>query len=122
MRKNSRQLLSNLSLALYHPKKDQCDTCGSYKPGHVEKEVCENHWLKKDEAKEADKKGQSRLHLLRRLMSFGVQGALLRTFFFDTTVASAIFYEACWGSSISTVDRKRLARLIKKASCVLEAP
>ena len=34
------------------------------------------------------KKGQSRLYLLRRLGSFGVQGALLRTFF-DTVVASA---------------------------------
>ncbi|KAI4896805.1 hypothetical protein NFI96_008135 [Prochilodus magdalenae] len=47
------------------------------------------------------KKGQSRLYLLRRLRSFGVQGALLRTFF-NTVVASGIFYGVvCWGSSIS---------------------
>ncbi|KAI4878183.1 hypothetical protein NFI96_009370 [Prochilodus magdalenae] len=57
------------------------------------------------------KKGQSRLYLLRRLRSFGVQGALLRTFF-DTVVASAIFYGVvCWGSSISTADRKKLDKL-----------
>ncbi|KAM4609404.1 uncharacterized protein ACJ7VT_015176 [Polymixia lowei] len=37
------------------------------------------------------KKGQSRLYLLRRLRSFGVQEALLRTFY-DSVVASAIFY------------------------------
>lgn len=37
------------------------------------------------------KKGQSRLHLLRRLRSFGVQGAMLRTFY-DSLVALAIFY------------------------------
>ncbi|KAI4895189.1 hypothetical protein NFI96_023720 [Prochilodus magdalenae] len=65
------------------------------------------------------KKGQSRLHLLRRLRSFGVQGALLRTFF-DAVVASAIFYGVvCWGSSISTADRKRLNKIIKKSSSVL---
>ncbi|KAI4881116.1 hypothetical protein NFI96_026359, partial [Prochilodus magdalenae] len=65
------------------------------------------------------KKGQSRLYLLRRLRSFGVQGALLRTLF-DTVVASAIFYGVvCWGSSISTADRKRLNKLLKTAGSVL---
>ena len=37
------------------------------------------------------KKGQSSPYLLRSLRSFGVQGALLRTFF-DSVVASAIFF------------------------------
>ncbi|CAM4584620.1 unnamed protein product [Leuciscus chuanchicus] len=70
------------------------------------------------------KKGQSRLFLLRRLRSFGVQGELLKTFFFfDSVVASAIFYGVvCWGSSISTADRKRLDKLIRKASSVLGIP
>ena len=68
------------------------------------------------------KKGQSRLYLLRRLRSFGVQGALLRTFY-DTVVASAIFYGlVCWGSGVSVADRKRLDGLIKKASSVLGCP
>jgi len=63
--------------------------------------------------------GQSRLYLLRRLRSFGVQGALLKTFF-DTVVASAIFYGVvCWGSSVSAADRRRQDKLIKKASSVL---
>lgn len=68
------------------------------------------------------KKGQSRLFLLRRLRSFGVQGELLKSFF-DSVVASAIFYGVvCWGSSISTADRKRLDKLIRKASSVLGIP
>ncbi|KAI4898460.1 hypothetical protein NFI96_011945, partial [Prochilodus magdalenae] len=68
------------------------------------------------------KKGQSRLYLLRRLRSLGVQGALLRTFF-DTVVASAIFYGVvCWGSSISLADRKRLDKLLKRAGSVLGSP
>ncbi|KAI3369257.1 hypothetical protein L3Q82_007511 [Scortum barcoo] len=50
------------------------------------------------------KKGNSRLFLLRRLRSFGVQGPLLRTFY-DSVVASAIFYGiVCWASSIT--DRR----------------
>jgi len=51
-----------------------------------------------------------------------VQGALLRTFF-DTVVASAIFSGVvCWSSSISTADRKRLDKLIRKASSALGCP
>ncbi|KAI5090955.1 hypothetical protein C0J45_19816 [Silurus meridionalis] len=68
------------------------------------------------------KKGQSRLFLLRRLRSFGVQEELLKTFFVSV-VASAIFYGVvCWGSSISTADRKSLDKLIRKASSVLGIP
>nr|XP_054594642.1 RNA-directed DNA polymerase from mobile element jockey isoform X1 [Nothobranchius furzeri] len=68
------------------------------------------------------RKGQSRLYLLRRLRSFGVVGPLLKTFY-DSVVASAIFYGVvCWGSSISAGDRKRLNRLIRRASSVLGCP
>ncbi|KAI3357984.1 hypothetical protein L3Q82_003005 [Scortum barcoo] len=47
-----------------------------------------------------------------RLRSFGVQGPLLRTFY-DSVVASAIFYGiVCWASSISDIrDRRRMDRL-----------
>jgi len=65
------------------------------------------------------KKGQKRLFLLRRLRSFGVQGSLLRTFY-DSVVTSTIFFGVvCWSSCITTVDRKRLNKLIKKAGSVL---
>ncbi|XP_065326764.1 E3 SUMO-protein ligase ZBED1-like [Pelmatolapia mariae] len=46
-------------------------------------------------------KGQSRLYLLWGLRSFGVKGPLLKTFY-DSVVASAIFYGVvCWSGSIS---------------------
>ena len=68
------------------------------------------------------KKGQSRLHLLRKPTSFGVQGALLKTFY-NSVVASAIMYGVvCWSSSITAADRKRLNKLVKKASSVLGCP
>ncbi|TWW74400.1 RNA-directed DNA polymerase from mobile element jockey [Takifugu flavidus] len=68
------------------------------------------------------KKGNSRLFLLRRLRSFGVQGPLLRTFY-DSVVGSAIFYGmVCWSSSITDRDRKRMDRLVRRASSVLGCP
>ena len=64
-------------------------------------------------------KGQSRLYLLRKLRSFGVQGDLL-TSFYDCVVASAIFYgEVCWSSIIWAAGRKRLDKVIKKAGSIL---
>lgn len=67
------------------------------------------------------RKGQSRLYLLRRLRLFGVKGPLLKTY--DSVVASAIFYGVvCWGGSMSAGDRKRLNRLIRRASSVLGCP
>lgn len=48
--------------------------------------------------------------------------ALLNTFY-ASKVASAIFYSVvCWGSSISTGNRKTLNRLIRMASSVLGCP
>ena len=68
------------------------------------------------------KKGQSRLHLLRRLRSFGVCRSLLKTFY-DSVVASAIFYVVvCWGCGSSERDRKRLNKLVKRAGSVLDCP
>ncbi|TWW67098.1 hypothetical protein D4764_02G0001390 [Takifugu flavidus] len=68
------------------------------------------------------KKGKSRLFLLRRLRSFGVQGPLLRTFY-DSVVGSAIFYGiVCWSNSITYRDRKRMDRLVRRASSVLGCP
>ncbi|KAI3366515.1 hypothetical protein L3Q82_000644 [Scortum barcoo] len=66
------------------------------------------------------KKGKADWFLLRRLRSFGVQGPLLRTFY-DSVVASAIFYGiVCWASSIT--DRRRMDRLVRRASSVLGCP
>ena len=64
-------------------------------------------------------KGQSRLHLLRRLRSFGVQQTLLKTFY-DSVVSSVVMYGVvCWGSSITAAEAKKLNNLVKKAGSVL---
>ena len=49
---------------------------------------------------------------MRKLRSFGV----LLTSFYDSVVASTIFYEVCWSSSISAAGRKQVDELIKKAN------
>ncbi|KAI3361221.1 hypothetical protein L3Q82_013416 [Scortum barcoo] len=69
------------------------------------------------------KKGQSRLYMLRRrLGSFGVCRPLLRTFY-ETVVASVVSYAVvCWGGGCSERDKKRLNRLIKRASSVCGCP
>ncbi|TWW65507.1 hypothetical protein D4764_21G0004070 [Takifugu flavidus] len=49
-------------------------------------------------------------------------GPLLRTFY-DSVVGSAIFYGiVCWSSSITDRDRKRMDRLVRRASSVLGCP
>ncbi|TWW77398.1 R2DM Retrovirus-related Pol polyprotein from type II retrotransposable element [Takifugu flavidus] len=66
------------------------------------------------------KKGQSHLHLLRRLRSFGVCRSLLRTLY-DSVVASVSFYAVvCWSCGSSERDRKRLNKLVRRAGSLLD--
>ena len=68
------------------------------------------------------KRGQSRLHLLRRLRSFGVCRTLLRTFY-DSVVAPALFYAVvCWGGGCTDKNRRKVGKLVRKSSSVLGAP
>ncbi len=60
------------------------------------------------------KKGQSRIHLLRRLRSFGVCQALLKTFY-DSVVSSVILYDVtCWRGGLLEKENKKLNKLIKR--------
>lgn len=66
------------------------------------------------------KKGLNRLHLLQQLRSFGVNRTLLRTFY-DTVMASAIFYAVvCWSGGLTERDRGKLNKLVRRASSVLD--
>ena len=59
---------------------------------------------------------------MRRLRSFGVQRTLLQTLY-DTVVASALLNEVvCWGGSSTDRDRKRLNKLVRMDSSVLDWP
>ncbi|XP_051278345.1 uncharacterized protein LOC127375945 [Dicentrarchus labrax] len=65
------------------------------------------------------RRGQSRLYFLRRLASFNICKKLLQIFY-QTVVASALFYTAvCWGGSIKKKDASRLDKLVRKAGSVL---
>uniref|UniRef100_A0A1A7YZ32 Uncharacterized protein n=1 Tax=Iconisemion striatum TaxID=60296 RepID=A0A1A7YZ32_9TELE len=68
------------------------------------------------------KKGQSRLHLMRRLRSFRVNSQLLKSFYHS--VVGSVIHSAvvCWGAGSSDRDRKRLNKLVNKASSVLGCP
>lgn len=64
-----------------------------------------------DNITELYKRDQSHLYLLRRLRSFGVQGLLLKSFY-NSVVASAIFYAVgCWCGAAEG-EKKRLNKLI----------
>lgn len=45
--------LKKENIAIHHPRKDQCDTCCSYKTGNISKEEFDIHMAKKDEARRA---------------------------------------------------------------------
>ncbi len=78
------------------------------------------HWSNNTEA--LYRKGQTRLHLLQRLRSLRVCRPLLKSFY-DTVVASVIFYAVVsWGAGSSERDRKRLNKLVKRTSSILECP
>ena len=51
-----------------------------------------------------------------------MQQAILGTFYVSVGASAIFFGVVCWGSSISTADRKRLDRLIRRASSVLGYP
>ena len=68
------------------------------------------------------KSGQSFHYMLRRLASIGVCRPLLRTFY-ETVGVSVVFYAViCWGGRCSERHKKRLNRLIKRASSVCGRP
>ena len=61
-------------------------------------------------------------HRARRLRRFGVCRTLLRSFY-DTVVASSVFYaNVCWGCGCTERDRKRLNKVVERASSVLDSP
>ena len=62
------------------------------------------------------KKVNSRMHCMRKLRTFGVNSALLVTFY-NTVICSIIMFgSVCWGGNISKLDRGRLDFFFFKSS------
>ncbi|KAH9632643.1 hypothetical protein HF086_008470 [Spodoptera exigua] len=54
-RKTFSKVMTKENISIHHPRKDQCDTCCSYKTGNISKEEYDSHILKKIEARDAKK-------------------------------------------------------------------
>ncbi|CAH0719008.1 unnamed protein product, partial [Brenthis ino] len=54
-RRTLSKILTNENISIHLSRKDQCDTCCSYKTGNISKEEYESHIAKKTEAREAKK-------------------------------------------------------------------
>jgi len=67
------------------------------------------------------RKGQTRMHFLRRLAASYPCRKLLQSFFFyQSMVASALFFGVvCWGGRLRKRDTNRLDRLIRRAGSVV---
>lgn len=47
--------MKEVNIAIHHPRKDQCDTCRSFKAGNILQRDYDNHITKKNEARQAKK-------------------------------------------------------------------
>jgi len=66
------------------------------------------------------RKGQSRLFFLRWLRSFIVCSDMM-CIFYQTVIESALFYVVvCWGSGFTVKNCRRLDKLVKMASSVID--
>lgn len=68
-------LFDDLNLALFSPKKDECDVCVGYKTKNVDENTYQEHLIKKEEAraeKDLDKSGEN-----RKVFTMDVQSVLL---------------------------------------------
>jgi hypothetical protein len=52
------KVFDELHLSLFTPRKDQCDTCCSYKVGNVSDEIYNKHIQEKDRARKEKRKRQ----------------------------------------------------------------
>lgn len=80
---------NNLNLSLYHPKKNQCDTCCAFKVGNIDAIKWEEHCRKKDQAR-AEKARDKELASENTLVAtMDLQGLLLC----PKLQASALYYK-----------------------------
>ncbi len=77
----SRQVFStvfhNLNLSLFHPKKDQCDTCCAFKAGNIDAATWEEHCSQKDIARAMKQKDKEEAGDKKLLVCMDLQGLLL---------------------------------------------
>ncbi|KAK0138536.1 hypothetical protein N1851_024948 [Merluccius polli] len=115
----SRQVFSNtfkeLNLSLFHPKKDQCDTCCAFKAGNIEAAVWEEHCVKKDEARAEKDRDKQLANNTTLVACMDLQGLLLC----PKLQASALYYKMKLGRQITFGMRVRVSAN-EFASCIVD--
>lgn len=90
---------NDLNLSLFHPKKDQCDTCCAFKAGNIEAAVWEKHCMKKDDAREEKQKDKQLANTNCLVTCMDLQSLLLC----PKLQASALYYKMKLGVHNFTV-------------------
>ena len=67
-------------------------------------------------------KANTRLHCLRKLHAFHVHSPMLQLFFSSMICSVLTFGSTVWGGNITDFDKKRLGRIIQKASYLIGIP
>ncbi|XP_049318931.1 uncharacterized protein LOC125780591 isoform X1 [Astyanax mexicanus] len=93
----SRQVFSSifnkLNLSLFHPKKDQCNTCCSYKVGNIDAGTWEEHCRKKESARVSKQEDKNNATEKTMVVCMDLQGLLLC----PKLQASALYYKTKLG-------------------------
>lgn len=88
-RKTFSKVLKEENIGIHHPRKDQCDTCCSYKTGNISQEEYDRHMAKKEEAREAKKNAIASANEKTVVITVDVQSVLLA----PKLLASALYYK-----------------------------
>lgn len=83
------RVLAQERIGIHQPRKDQCDTCCSYKTGNISQQEYENHIKKKNEAREAKKNAIDSADEETIVITVDVQSVLLA----PKLLASSLYYK-----------------------------
>lgn len=81
--------LKQENIAIHHPRKDQCDTCCSFKSGNISQTEYDDHILKKNEARQAKEDAIGLANNKTAVITVDVQSVLLA----PKLLASAAYYK-----------------------------
>lgn len=83
------RILNQENIAIHNPRKDQCDTCCSFKTGNISQKEYDDHIVKKNEAREAKKNAIESANDKVVVITVDVQSVLLA----PKLLASAVYYK-----------------------------
>lgn len=81
--------MKEVNIAIHHPRKDQCDTCCSFKAGNILQTDYDNHITKKNEARQAKKDAIELANDKIAVITVDVQSVLLA----PKLLASSLYYK-----------------------------